>query len=378
MESTIVLAKWTVEKIWLHDSFLKHSCNELTETINKELPTHTDALQLVLEVLVAPGTWALTSLDALDAIGHRVVHGGEYFHQPVIITDEVIARIQECSDLAPLHNPANLQAILACKTLLPTMTQVAVFDTAFHQTMEQEHYLYALPKKYYDTYKIRRYGFHGISHQYVYESLVQKYSLQGKGAKVITCHIGNGASVTAIVDGKVIETSMGMTPLQGLIMGTRCGDIDPAIIPYLMNHEQLSYAEIDTILNKQSWLLGVSGVSSDLRDIEDGVAQGHADCIVAINMYVNAIVKYIGAYTALMGGIDYLVLTAGVGERSDYIREQLMRKLWGLGITFDQKANAGVKWACIISGPGSTAIVEVIPTNEELMIAKETRSVIEA
>lgn len=188
----------------------------------------------------------------MDAIGHRVVHGGEYFHQPVIITDEVIARIQECSDLAPLHNPANLQAILACKTLLPTMTQVAVFDTAFHQTMEQEHYLYALPKKYYDTYKIRRYGFHGISHQYVYESLVQKYSLQGKGAKVITCHIGNGASVTAIVDGKVIETSMGMTPLQGLIMGTRCGDIDPAIIPYLMNHEQLSYAEIDTILNKQS------------------------------------------------------------------------------------------------------------------------------
>ena len=378
MESTIVLAKWTVEKIWLHDSFLKHSRNELTETITKELPTHTDALQLVLEVLVAPGTWALKSLDELHAIGHRVVHGGEYFHQPVIITEEVISRIQECSDLAPLHNPANLQAILACKTLLPAMTQVAVFDTAFHQTMEQEHYLYALPKKYYDTYKIRRYGFHGISHQYVYETLVQKYSLQGKGAKVITCHIGNGASVTAIIDGNVIETSMGMTPLQGLIMGTRCGDIDPAIIPYLMNHEHLSYAEIDTLLNKQSWLLGISGVSSDLRDIEDGVAQGHADCIVAINMYVNAIVKYIGAYTALMGGIDYLVLTAGVGERSDYIREQLMRKLWGLGITFDQKANAGVKWACIISGPGSTAIVEVIPTNEELMIAKETRSVIEA
>lgn len=194
----------------------------------------------------------MKSLDELHAIGHRVVHGGEYFHQPVIITEEVISRIQECSDLAPLHNPANLQAILACKTLLPAMTQVAVFDTAFHQTMEQEHYLYALPKKYYDTYKIRRYGFHGISHQYVYETLVQKYSLQGKGAKVITCHIGNGASVTAIIDGNVIETSMGMTPLQGLIMGTRCGDIDPAIIPYLMNHEHLSYAEIDTLLNKQS------------------------------------------------------------------------------------------------------------------------------
>lgn len=188
----------------------------------------------------------------MDAIGHRVVHGGEYFHQPVIISDEVIARIQECSDLAPLHNPANLQAILACKTLLPTMTQVAVFDTAFHQTMAPEHYLYALPKKYYDTYKIRRYGFHGISHQYVYETLVQKYALQDKGAKVITCHIGNGVSVTAILDGKVIETSMGMTPLQGLIMGTRCGDIDPAIITYLMNHEQLNSAEIDTLLNKQS------------------------------------------------------------------------------------------------------------------------------
>ena len=238
----------------MHDSFLKYSCGEVSETINKELPTHTDALQLVMEVLIAPGTGVLSSFDEIDAVGHRVVHGGEYFHQPVIINDEVIARIEECSDLAPLHNPANLQGILACKSLLPTVTQVGVFDTAFHQTMEQEHYLYALPRKYYDTYKIRRYGFHGISHQYVYEQLMQnsEFRMQKNVAKVITCHIGNGASVTAIKDGKVLETSMGMTPLQGLIMGTRCGDIDPAIVPYLMKHENLSYAEIDTILNKQS------------------------------------------------------------------------------------------------------------------------------
>lgn len=376
MEKNVVLAKGNVEKIWLHDSFLKHSCNELTETITKELATHTDALQLVMDVLVAPTTWALSSLNELDAIGHRVVHGWEYFQQPVIIDDEVIKKIEECSDLAPLHNPANLQAILACKTLLPSISQVAVFDTAFHQTMEEEYYLYALPKKYYDTYKIRRYGFHGISHQYVYETLVKKYDLAGKGAKVITCHVGNGGSITAIVDGKVIETSMGMTPLQWLIMGTRCGDIDPAIVTYLMKHENLSYSEIDTILNKQSGLLGISGVSSDLRDIEAGVAQGHVDCVVAINMYVNAIVKYIGAYTALMWGVDYIVLTAWVGERSDYIREQLMWKLAWLGITFDAKANAGLKWSCVISGPGSTAIVEVIPTNEELMIAKETLQLI--
>lgn len=372
MEKNIVAAKWNVEKIWFHDSFLKHSRDELTETVTKELATHTEALQLVMDVLIAPTTWVLSSLDELDAIGHRVVHGGEYFQNPVIITDEVIARIEECSDLAPLHNPANLQAIFACKALLPMISQVAVFDTAFHQTMDEEHYLYALPKKYYDTYKIRRYGFHGISHQYVYETLVEKYQLKNKGAKVITCHIGNGASVTAIIDGKVIETSMGMTPLQWLIMGTRCGDIDPAIIPYLMKHENLTYAEIDTILNKQSWLLGVSGVSSDLRDVEDWVAQWHADCIIAINMYVNAIVKYIWAYTALMGWVDHIVLTAGVWEKSDYIREQLMWKLGGLNITFDEKANSGVRWACIISGAGSAAMVEVIPTNEELMIAKET------
>lgn len=376
MEHDIVLAKWVVEKIWFEDSFLKHTRDELKETVNKPLPTHKDALQLVLDVLVAPSTWVLSSLDDLSAIGHRVVHGGEYFSDPVIITDEVIEKITLCSDLAPLHNPANLQAILACKDVVPQLTQVAMFDTAFHQTMEEEHYLYALPKKYYDMYKVRKYWFHGISHQYVYETLCAQYDLEGKGAKVITCHIGNGASITAIVDGKVIETSMGMTPLQWLMMGTRCGDIDPAIIPYLMKHENLTYSQIDSMLNKESWLLGVSGVSSDLRDVEDGIAQWHADCIVAVNMYVNAIVKYIWAYTALMGGVDYIVLTAGVMENSDYIREQMMRKLGWLGITFDQAANTGVRGECFLSLPGSAAKVMVIPTNEELMIAKATLKLI--
>ncbi len=381
MESDVVLAKWIVEKIWMDGSFLNYTHATIEETITMELPSHKEAFKLIIDTLMVPSTGVLTSLNDLHAIGHRVVHGGEYFQDPVIITDEVIHKITLCTDLAPLHNPANLSAILACKEIVPHIPQVAVFDTAFHQTMQPANYLYALPKKYYDQYKVRRYGFHGISHQYVYTTLLEKlrdweierldhWNLDA--LKVITCHIGNWASIAAIQNGKVIETSMGMTPLEGLMMGTRCGNIDPAIIPYLMKHENMTPDQIDTMLNKYSGLLWVSGVSADMRDIIAGAEQGNLHCETTITMYVNAMVKYIWSYMALLWGVDCIVLTAGVMERSKFIRARLLNRLAWLGIFLDIQANDSVSWITVISTLASKVKVVVIPTNEELMIAKDT------
>ena len=305
MEKNVVVVKWIVEKVWVKWSSVKN---------------HKEALQSVVQLL--SDSW---NLD-IDAIGHRAVHGGEYFKNPVIITDEVMAKITECSDLAPLHNPANLEAMSACKELFPKLPQVAVFDTAFYQGMTPEHYLYALPSKYYEKYKIRRYGFHGISHQYVYEKLLADYKIPH--AKVITCHVGNWVSITAIKDGKVIDTSMGMTPLEWVMMGTRSGNIDPAIIPYLMNHEKFNADQIDDILNKESWLLGVSWISSDMRDILAGIEKWDKKCILALDMYINSMVKYIWAYAALLWGIDTIVLTAGVMEHRAIVRKMLLEKLY--------------------------------------------------
>jgi len=350
MEKEVVVVKWIVEKIWVKWSSVEN---------------HKDALHSVLPQISEYWTF--------DAIGHRVVHGGEYFKNPVIITDEVIARIEECSDLAPLHNPANLQAILACKELLPTISQVAVFDTAFHQSMDPAHYLYALPLHYYETYKIRRYGFHGTSHKYVYEKLIENWKLKIENSKVITCHVGNGVSITAIKDGKVVETSMGMTPLEWVMMGTRSGNIDPAIISYLMTHESMTIDEIQDMLNKQSWLLGISWVSSDMRDIFAGIEQWNEKCILALEMYINSMVKYIWAYTALLWWVDAIVLTAGVMEHRVAVRKMLLEKLSYLWITLDIDANQDeLSDEKIISTPDSKVIVAVIPTNEELMIAEET------
>ncbi|HMS91162.1 MAG TPA: acetate kinase [Candidatus Absconditabacterales bacterium] len=340
---------------------------------------HTQALQSVVDILSTSG-----NMD-IEAIGHRVVHGGEYFKNPVIITDEVIAKITACSDLAPLHNPANLQAILPCRNLFPILPQVAVFDTAFHQTMEPAHYLYALPIKYYETYKIRRYGFHGISHQYIYEKLLEKLKngeveklkeVKTEDLKVITCHIGNGASITAIKGGKVVETSMGMTPLEGLMMGTRSGNIDPAIITYLMVHEHKTAEQIDELLNKRSGLLGISGVSNDMRDIVAGVEQGNPACSLALDMYINALVKYIGAYAGILGGVDVIVLTAGVMEHRTIVRTMLLQRLSWMGVVFDPEANRSETLEKIVTTPDSQVTVLIIPTNEELMIAKETYTLI--
>lgn len=361
MKQDVLLLKWSVEKIWEEWS---------------SFPNHTHALRSVMDILST--SW---NMD-IEAVGHRVVHGGEYFKNPVIITDEVIAKITECSDLAPLHNPANLQAILPCRTLFPTLPQVAVFDTAFHQTMEPAHYLYALPTKYYETYKIRRYGFHGISHQYVYEKLVEKLrnwdietlkETKIEDLRVITCHIGNGASITAIKGGKVVETSMGMTPLEGLIMGTRSGNIDPAIITYLMVHEHKTAEQIDELLNKRSWLLWISWVSSDMRDIVSWIEQWNTRCSLALDMYINSLVKHIWSYVALLWGVDVIVLTAWVMEHRTLVRTMLLEKLSWMWITIDSKANQNdLILEKIVSTLDSKITVVVIPTNEESMIAKET------
>jgi len=364
MEKNVVVVKWNIEHIWENGSQIK---------------THTEALHSILPDI------SVDSKLEFDAIGHRVVHGGEYFQQPVIITDEVIARIEECSDLAPLHNPANLEAIFACKKLIPGVVQVAVFDTAFHQTMEPAHYLYALPTKYYETYKIRRYGFHGISHQYVYEKLLADYpsiikktdTSSSPDLKVITCHIWNWASITAIKNGKVVETSMGITPLEGLMMWTRSGNIDPAIIPYLMTHESMTADDISNLLNKQSWLLGVSWVSNDMRDIIVWIEKWNKKCSLALDMYINSLVKYIWSYAALLWWVDVIILTAWVMEHRTMLRTILLEKLSWMWIVLDVQANKDdTVLEKIISTSDSKITVVVIPTNEEYMIAKETKQLI--
>lgn len=352
MNTTTVLVKWNIEKIWVQWSAVM---------------THKDALQSVVVILTE--WW---NLD-IDAIGHRVVHWWEYFKSSVVITSDVLAKITECSDLAPLHNPINIEWIRACEELFPNIQQIAVFDTAFHQTMEPAHYLYPLPMKYYETHKIRRYGFHWTSHQYIYEKLLADYDVVPKNLKVITCHIGNGASITAIKDWKVIETSMGMTPLEWLMMGTRSGNIDPAIIPYLMEHEAMDTQHINDLLNKQSWLLGVSWVSSDMREIFAAQEKWDKNCQLALNMYTNSLVKYIWSYVALLWGVDVIVLTAWIMEHRTQLRSELLKRLSYLGIVIDKEANENTDiLEKKISAPESQVSVFVIPTNEELMIANQT------
>ena len=356
MKKKSVVVKWIIEKVWIKNSSVKN---------------HKDALHSVMKVLSE--AWNL----AIDAIGHRVVHWGEYFKDPAIITDEVLVRIDECSDLAPLHNPHNLQAILACKDLFPGIPQVAVFDTAFHQTMEPAHYLYALPTKYYEQYKIRRYGFHWTSHQYVYNKLIANYQLPISTTKVITCHVGNGVSVAAITNGKVVETSMGMTPLEWTMMGTRSGNIDPAIIPYLMTHESMTPDEINDLLNTQSGLLGVSWVSSDMRDLFAEIEKWNKQCSLALEMFITSLAKYIWAYACLLWWVDAIVLTAGVMEHRAILRAMLLEKLSWMGILLNKKTNQDdLESDAVISLPDSKIMVVLIPTNEELMIAEQTYTLI--
>ena len=323
-----------------------------------------------MDILVNPEYGAVKSLDEINAVGHRVVHGGEKFAHSTLITPEVKEVLHELVELAPLHNPANIMGIEACEKVLPGVPNVAVFDTAFHQTMKPDHFLYPLPYEWYENYKVRRYGFHGTSHRYVSERLAE---ITGRNdLKIITCHVGNGASITAVDSGKVIETSMGLTPLEGLMMGTRCGDIDPAIVPFMMKKENLTPDQIDTIMNKKSGVLGVSQISSDHRDIEVGYNEGKEREVTVMNMYTNAILKYIGSYVALLQGVDAIVFTAGVLENSMLQRRLIASQLGWLGAHFDESLNNFRGEEKAITTPDSKVQIWVIPTNEELMIAKDT------
>lgn len=373
-ESEQCIAKGLCERIGIEGSQITYTpAGGEKETKVTPMPDHTEAIRLVLEALTGEKTGVVKSLAEIGAVGHRVVHGGEKFAQSVIIDDEVLRAIEACNDLAPLHNPANLIGINACRKLMPGTPMVAVFDTAFHQTMPQEAYMYGLPVEYYEKYKIRRYGFHGTSHSYVSKRAAEVLGVPYESLKTIVCHLGNGASVSAVKNGKCVDTSMGLTPLEGLIMGTRSGDIDPAIIEFLAHKENKSIDEIMNVLNKKSGVLGLSNnLSSDFRDLEEGYHKGDAYVVCAMKTFAYRVAKYIGAYTAAMNGVDLICFTAGVGENAALVRTMICEYLGYLGVALDQEANGKRGEDIVISTPESRTKVMVIPTNEELAIARET------
>ena len=378
MDGPTILAKGVVDKVGLTGSFIKHESNGIKNTFEGEIIDHEAGIEYMLGILISEEYGCIKSFEEIDAVGHRVVHGGEKFNSSVLITDEVIAGIEECIQLAPLHNPPNLSGIYAMNALLPNVPQVGTFDTAFHQTMPDHAYIYALPYSLYTKHGIRRYGFHGTSHRYV--SQRAREILADKDIhKIITCHLGNGASVAAIVDGKTVDTSMGLTPVEGLVMGTRCGDIGPGVINYVMQCEDISREVVNTLINKHSGLLGVSGVSSDMREVEAAAANGNERAQLALRMFCYRARKYIGSYSAAMGGVDVVVFTGGIGENSDNTRYEIAKNLEFLGLEFDKDKNTGVRGEeKIISKDGSRVIAMVIPTNEELMIAQDAEAIIHA
>ena len=376
-ESETAFAVGLCERIGIEGSqivYQKKGCEK--EKTLTPMANHNEAIALVLEYLMNKETGVVTSLDEIDAIGHRIVHGGEHFTESVLITDEVIDAIKECAELAPLHNPANLTGIEVCKSLMPNVPMVAVFDTAFHQTMPEKAYLYGIPYKYYKEYSIRRYGFHGTSHKYVSNQMAHFLKTDLKYLKVIVCHLGNGASISAISHGKCIDTSMGMTPLEGLMMGTRSGDIDPAILEYMQNKDNLTTEDVMHILNKESGVVGMSGISSDFRDLIEAEENGNDAAYRTLQSYTYRVAKYIGSYVAAMNGVDAIAFTAGVGENSAVIRSEICKYLGYLGMTIDEVSNHAGKGDRVITTPDSRVRVCVIPTNEELEIARETQKVI--
>lgn len=367
------LASGICERIGIDGKF-KYKSNTGAK-VEKEvtMETHETAIKIVLDALIDPENGVIKSLDEIGAVGHRVVHGGEKFAHSVVINDEVVKAIEECNDLAPLHNPANLIGINACKALMPNVPMVAVFDTAFHQTMPAKAYLYGLPSEYYDKYKIRRYGFHGTSHSFVSKRMAEFVGLDINNSKIIVCHLGNGASVSAVLNGKSIDTSMGLTPLEGLLMGTRSGDIDPAIIEFIANKEGKNISEIMTILNKESGVQGLSGgLSSDFRDLTTASEEGNVFATQALAVFSYRVAKYIGAYVAAMNGVDAIAFTAGIGENDDLVRAAVVSYLGYLGVTLDKENNSKRGDDILISTPDSKVKVAIIPTNEELAIARET------
>lgn len=373
-----VLAEGGVEKIGLPDSFLKYKRPDGSkETLTVSMPDHKAAVKNVLNVLTDAKDGVIKDYAEIEAVGHRVVHGMEKFNKSMLITPEVIEKVKECYPVAPLHNPANITGIEAVTELIPGVPQVAVFDTAFHQTMPAKAYMYAIPYEDYTDYGVRRYGFHGTSHRYVSKRACEFLRLNYKDQKIITCHIGNGASITAIEDGKSVDTSMGLTPTEGLMMGTRVGDIDPGALTYLMKCRGLNVDGLSDLINKKSGVLGISGISSDMRDIEDAIARGDERAKLAMDMYEYRILKYIGAYTAVLGGVDVIVFTAGVGENAPEMRESILRKLAFMGVKVDEAANKCRGREALISTPDSKVKVVVIPTDEELVIAQDTAAIVE-
>lgn len=376
-DSENVLASGICERIAIDGSRLKHSPKGGEKiVIEAPMPDHENAIKMVLDALVDKEHGVIKSLDEIAVVGHRLVHGGEKFSSSTLITDDVIKAIEECNELAPLHNPANLIGINACKTLIKGVPMVGVFDTAFHQTMPEKAYLYGIPYEYYTNHKVRRYGFHGTSHSYVSKKACELTGLDINNSKIIVCHLGNGASVTAIKDGKSIDTSMGLTPLEGLIMGTRSGDIDPAIIEFLMHKENLSLEEVMDILNKKSGVLGLSTYTSDFRDLEDDYLLGNKKALRAMEVFSYRVAKYIGSYVAALNGVDAIVFTAGLGENNKYVRTDICEYLGYLNVTIDDEKNSVRGKDMVISGDDSKVRICVIPTNEELMIARETVALI--
>ena len=379
MVTNEVLGAGGVEKIGMKGSFLKHIRRDGKKVVLKgEILEHQLAVEYILGILTSEKHGAIKSLEEINAVGHRVVHGGEEFNSSVLITDEVIKKIVECIDIAPLHNPPNLAGIKAISELLPTVPQVAVFDTAFHQTMPEYAYMYGIPYSLYKKYGIRRYGFHGTSHRYVSKRACEFLGLDYNHTKMITAHIGNGASLTAIENGKSVDTSMGFTPIEGLMMGTRSGDVDLGVVTFLMEKEMIGSASVSTLFNKHSGVLGISGISSDMRDIETAVANGNERAKLAVDMYEYRIKKYMGSYAAALGGVDVIVFTGGVGENMTEMRENVCSGLGFMGVKIDKAINTkshGVE--VLISTPDSKVKVVVIPTDEEYMIASDTLEIIQ-
>lgn len=371
-ETEVALAVGLCERIGI-DGRLNHTPNGGEKVvIEQAMPDHEVAIRMVLDALTNENYGVIKNLDEIDAIGHRLVHGGEKFTKSVIIDGEVIAGVEECSPLAPLHNPANLIGVRACQAIMPGVPNIGVFDTAFHQTMEPVAYMYGLPYEYYEKYKVRRYGFHGTSHSFVSKRAIQMLNLDPDNSKIIVCHLGNGSSISAVKNGKVVDTSMGMTPMEGLVMGTRCGDMDPTIVEYLAHSLNKSLEEVMVILNKKSGVLGISGVSSDFRDLDKASNEGNERAKLAVEVFSYRTAKYIGSYIAAMNGVDAIVFTAGLGENNIVVREQVLNHFGYMGITLDKEANQIRGEEKIISTPDSKVTVAVIPTNEELAIAHET------
>ncbi len=371
-DSEAVLAKGLCERIGLDGRLVYQKIGMDKEITESAMPTHKEAIQMVLDALVNPKSGAIESLSEIDAVGHRVVHGAEKFAASFVLTEEVLAQVEECNDLAPLHNPANLIGIRACQELMPNVPMVGVFDTAFHQTMPRKAYLYGLPYEYYEKYQVRRYGFHGTSHSFVSKRCAEFLNMDLNNSKIIVAHLGNGASISAVLNGSCVDTSMGLTPLEGLVMGTRSGDIDPAIMEYIAKKENLDIEGIMNVLNKKSGVEGISGVSSDFRDLEAAYNEGNERAKDACEVFAYRVAKYIGAYAAAMNGVDAIAFTAGIGENTSFIRSMILAYLGYLGIAVDEEANQVRGEERVISTQDSGVKVCVIPTNEELAICRET------